>query len=123
MQKLHAGIRTELEDAVKGNKLGTLGKGAMAAAALLGLTGAVQAAQKGDFGPLRQAGFDIGGPVALGKLGIAALSRAAGTGFTAATYAGGLNEGEQRELARRRYEFDKESQKLGSPLRSVPPPR
>jgi hypothetical protein len=123
MQKLHAGIRTELEDAVKGNKLGSLGKGAMAAAALLGLTGAVQAAQKGDFGPLRQAGFDIGGPVALGKLGIAALSRAAGTGFAAATYAGGLNEGEERELARRRYEFDKESQKLGSPLRSVPPPR
>jgi hypothetical protein len=123
MQKLHSGIRTELEDAVKGNKLGTLGKGAMAAAALLGLTGAVQAAQKGDFGPLRQAGFDIGGPVALGKLGIAALSRAAGTGFAAATYAGGLNENEGRELARRRYEFEKESQKLGSPLRSVPPPR
>jgi hypothetical protein len=123
MQKLHAGIRTELEDAVKGNKLGSLGKGAMAAAALLGLTGAVQAAQKGDFGPLRQAGFDIGGPVALGKLGIAALSRAAGTGFSAATYAGGLNEGEDRELARRRHEFEKESQKLGSPLRSVPPPK
>ena len=124
MQKLHTGIRFELEDAVKGNKLGTLGKGAMAAAALLGLTGAVQAAQKGDFGPLRQAGFDIGGPVVLGKLGIAALSRAAGTGFSAATYSGNLNEGEERELARRRHEYQqKESQKLGSPLRSVPPPR
>lgn len=123
MQKLHSGIRSELEQAVNGNKLGTLGKGAMAAAALLGLTGAVQAAQKGDFGPLRQAGFDIGGPVALGKLGIAALSRAAGTGFSAATYAGNLNEGEERELARRRHEFEKESQKLGSPLRSVPPPK
>lgn len=124
MQKLHTGIRTELEDAVKGNKLGSLGKGAMAAAALLGLTGAVQAAQKGDFGPLRQAGFDIGGPVALGKLGIAALSRAAGTGFSAATYSGDLNEGEQKELARRRHDYMmKESQKLGSPLRSVPPPR
>lgn len=123
MQKLHAGIRTELEDAVKGNKLGTLGKGAMAAAALLGLTGAVQAAQKGDFGPLRQAGFDIGGPIALGKLGLTALSRAGGAGFAAATYSGSLNEGEERELARRRYEFEKESQKLGSPLRSVPPPR
>lgn len=124
MQKLHAGIRTELEEAVKGNKLGTLGKGAMAAAALLGLSTAVQAAQKGDFGPLRQAGFDIGGPVALGKLGIAALSRAAGTGFSAATYAGDLNEGEQQELARRRHDYMmKESQKLGSPLRSVPPPR
>lgn len=123
MQKLHSGIRSELEEAVKGNKLGNLGKGAMAAAALLGLTGAVQAAQKGDFGPLRQAGFDIGGPVALGKLGIAALSRAAGTGFGAATYTGNLNEGEEKELARRRHEFEKESQKLGSPFRSVPPPR
>ena len=124
MQKLHAGIRTELEDAVKGNKLGSLGKGAMAAAALLGLTGAVQAAQKGDFGPLREAGFNIGGPIALGQLGLTALSRAAGTGFTAATYAGNLNEGEQQELARRRHEYQqKESQKLGSPLRSVPPPR
>jgi hypothetical protein len=124
IKELHAGIKTELEDAIKGNKLGTLGKGAMAAAALLGLTGAVQAAQKGDFGPLREAGFDIGGPVALGKLGIAALSRAAGTGFSAATYAGNLNEGEGRELARRRHEYQmQESQKLGSPLRSVPPPR
>lgn len=123
MQKLHAGIRTELEDAVKGGKLGTLGKGAMAAAALLGLSGAVQAAQKGDFGPLREAGFNIGGPVALGQLGLTALSRGAGTAFTAATYSGGLNEGEDRELARRRHEFEKESQKLGSPLRSVPPPK
>jgi hypothetical protein len=124
IQKIHTGIRTELEDAVKGNKLGTLGKGAMAAAALLGLTGAVQAAQKGDFGPLRQAGFDIGGPIALGKLGLTALSRAGGAGFSAATYSGNLNEGEQEELARRRHDYMmKESQKLGSPLRSVPPPK
>ena len=124
MQKLHGGIRSELEDAVKGGKLGNLGKGAMAAAALLGLSGAVQAAQKGDFGPLRQAGFDIGGPIALGKVGLTALSRAGGAGFTAATYSGNLNEGEQQELARRRHDYMmKESQKLGSPYRSVPPPR
>lgn len=57
VSKLHSGIRSELEDAVKGGKLKNLGKGAMAAAALLGLTGAVQAAQKGDFGPLEEAGF------------------------------------------------------------------
>jgi hypothetical protein len=121
--KVNEGIRTELEDAVKGGKLSKLGKGAMAAAALLGLTEAVQAAQKGDFGPLRQAGFDIGGPVLAGKIGLGMLSKAGGAGFAAATYAGGLNEGEQRELARRRYEFEKESKKLGSPYRSVPPPR
>lgn len=120
MQKLHTGIRTELEEAVKGNKLGTLGKGAMAAAALLGLSGAVQAAQKGDFGPLRQAGFDIGGPVALSKLGIAALSRAAGTGFAAATYAGDV--GEANEAAQVAKKFA-DAQKLGSPYRSVPPPK
>jgi hypothetical protein len=124
MQKLHAGINSELQDAVKGGKLSTMGKGAMAAAALLGLTGAVQAAQKGDFGPLRQAGFDIGGPIALGKLGLTALSRAGGAGFSAATYSGNLNEGEQEELARRRHDYMmKESQKLGSPYRSVPPPK
>jgi hypothetical protein len=118
MQKLHTGIRTELESAMNGNKLGTLGKGAMAAAALLGLSGAVQAAQKGDFGPLRQAGFDIGGPIALGKLGIAALSRAAGTGFAAATYAG--EAGEANEVAQVAKKFA-DAQKLGSPYRSVPP--
>ena len=54
---IHAGIRSELETAVKGGKLSTLSKGAMAAVGLLGLTGAVQAAQKGDFGPLEEAGF------------------------------------------------------------------
>jgi hypothetical protein len=118
IRELHSGIRTELEDAVKGNKLGSLGKGAMAAAALLGLTTAVQAAQKGDFGPLRQAGFDIGGPVALGKLGIAALSRAAGAGFSAATYAG--DAGEANEAAQVAKKFA-DAQKLGSPFRSVPP--
>ena len=57
VSKLHSGIQSELENAVKGGKLKTLGKGAMAAAGLLGLTEAVQAAQKGDFGPLGEAGF------------------------------------------------------------------
>ena len=123
IKELHASINTELSDAVKGNKLGSLGKGAMAAAALLGLTTAVQAAQKGDFGPLRQAGFDIGGPVAAGNLGLGLLSKAGGAGFSALTYTGGLNEGEGKELARRRQAFQQESQKLGSPFRSVPPPR
>ena len=123
IKELHAGINTELSDAIKGNKLGPLGKGALAAAALLGLTEAVQAAQKGDFGPLRQAGFDIGGPIAAGKLGLGLLSKAGGAGFSALTYTGGLNENEGRDLAQRRYKFEQESQKLGSPFRSVPPPR
>jgi hypothetical protein len=57
IQKIHTGIQNELQDAVKNNKLGNLSKGAMAAVALLGLTNAVQAAQKGDFGPLGEAGF------------------------------------------------------------------
>lgn len=120
MQKLQAGIRTELEDAVKGNKLGSLGKGAMAAAGLLGLTGAVQAAQKGDFGPLRQAGFDIGGPVAAAKLGLGLLSKAGGAGFSALTYTGDAGEANESAQVARRFA---ETQKLGSPYRSVPPPR
>jgi hypothetical protein len=120
MQKLQAGIRTELEDAVKGNKLGSLGKGAMAAAGLLGLTGAVQAAQKGDFGLLRQAGFDIGGPVAAGKLGLGLLSKAGGAGFSALTYTGDAGEANESAQVARRFA---EAQKLGSPYRSVPPPR
>jgi len=120
MQKLQAGIRTELEDAVKGNKLGSLGKGAMAAAGLLGLTGAVQAAQKGDFGPLRQAGFDIGGPVAAAKLGLGLLSKAGGAGFSALTYTGDAGEANESAQVARKFA---EAQKLGSPYRSVPPPR
>lgn len=120
MQKLQAGIRTELEDAVKGNKLGSLGKGALAAVSLLGLTEAVQAAQKGDFGPLRQAGFDIGGPVAAAKLGLGLLSKAGGAGFSALTYTGEAGEANERSQVARRFA---EAQKLGSPYRSVPPPR
>ena len=120
IKELHAGINTELSDAVKGNKLGPLGKGALAAAALLGLTEAVQAAQKGDFGPLREAGFDIGGPVAAGKLGLGLLSKAGGLGFSALTYAGNAGEANEKAQVARKYA---EAQKLGSPYRSVPPPR
>jgi len=117
---IHAGIRSELETAVKGGKLSTLSKGAMAAVGLLGLTGAVQAAQKGDFGPLKEAGFDIGGPVAAGKLGLGLLSKAGGLGFSALTYAGAAGEANEKAQVAKRFA---ESQKLGSPYRSVPPPR
>jgi hypothetical protein len=120
IKQLHASINTELSDAVKGNKLGNLGKGALAAVALLGLTEAVQAAQKGDFGPLRQAGFDIGGPVAAAKLGLGLLSKAGGAGFSALTYTGDAGEANESAQVARRFA---EAQKLGSPYRSVPPPR
>ena len=120
IKELHASINTELSDAVKGNKLGSLGKGALAAVALLGLTEAVQAAQKGDFGPLRQAGFDIGGPVAAAKLGLGLLSKAGGLGFSALTYAGNAGEANEKAQVAKRFA---EAQKLGSPYRAVPPPR
>ena len=120
IKDIHAGINNELTDAVKNGKLGTLSKGALAAITLLGLTGAVNAAQKGDFGPLREAGFDIGGPVAAGKLGLGLLSKAGGLGFSALTYAGNAGEANEKAQVAKRFA---ESQKLGSPYRSVPPPR
>jgi hypothetical protein len=46
------------------------------------------------------------------------LSRAAGTGFAAATYAG--DAGEANEAAQVAKKFA-DAQKLGSPYRSVPP--
>jgi hypothetical protein len=58
--KLAASVQTELETHAKAGTLSKLGKGAMAAATLLGISEAVKAAQKGDFGPLQEAGFDIG---------------------------------------------------------------
>ena len=120
IKELHASINTELSDAVKNGKLTGLSKGVLAAAGILGLTGAVQAAQKGDFGPLREAGFDIGGPVAAGKLGLGLLSKAGGLGFSALTYAGNAGEANEKAQVARKYA---EAQKLGSPYRSVPPPR
>jgi hypothetical protein len=83
--KLHAGIQSELQNAAKGGTLKNLGKGAMAAAALLGITEAVQAAQKGDFGPLKEAGFDIG----VGALG-GPVVMAAQQALTGQTLASGL---------------------------------
>ena len=58
--QLAASVQSELEQHAKAGTLGKLGKGALAAAAVLGISSAVQAAQKGDFGPLKEAGFDIG---------------------------------------------------------------
>jgi len=58
--QLAASVQSELEQHAKAGTLGKLGKGALAAAAVLGISSAVQAAQKGDFGPLQEAGFDIG---------------------------------------------------------------
>lgn len=100
--KLAASVQSELETHAKAGTLGKLGKGALAAAAILGITEAVQAAQKGDFGPLREAGFNIGGPITASAVGLTALSKAAGVPFSLATYSGGLNENEQKELAYRR---------------------
>lgn len=100
--KLAASVQSELEQHAKAGTLGKLGKGALAAAALLGITEAVQAAQKGDYGPLREAGFNIGGPITASAVGLTALSKAAGVPFSLATYSGGLNEGEEKELAYRR---------------------
>ena len=58
--KLAASVQSELETHAKAGTLSKLGKGAMAAATLLGISEAVKAAQKGDFGPLQEAGFNIG---------------------------------------------------------------
>jgi hypothetical protein len=111
--KLASSVQTELEQHAKAGTLGKLGKGALAAAALLGITEAVQAAQKGDFGPLREAGFNIGGPITASAVGLTALSRAAGVPFSLATYSGGLNENEAKDLAYR--------QKVGTGRGIAPP--
>ena len=100
--KLAASVQSELETHAKAGTLSKLGKGALAAAAVLGISEAVQAAQKGDYGPLREAGFNIGGPIAASNLGLTALSKAAGVPFGLATYSGGLNENEAKDLAYRR---------------------
>ena len=94
--ELHAGILSELQDAVKGGKLQSLGKGAMAAAALLGLTSAVQAAQKGNLAPLGEAGFDIG----IGALGGPAVM-AGQMAMTGQTLASGMTPKGQKEYQNR----------------------
>jgi len=57
------------------------------------LADAAEQAKKGNFGPARETGFN---------LATALLSKAA----PLATYTGGLNEGEEKELAQRRYKYE-----------------
>lgn len=94
--ELHAGILNELQEAAKGGKLKSLGKGALAAAALLGISEAVQAAQKGNFGPLKEAGFDIG----IGVLG-GPVVMAAQMALTGQTLASGMTPKGQKEYQNR----------------------
>jgi hypothetical protein len=94
--ELHAGILNELQEAAKGGKLKSLGKGALAAAALLGISEAVQAAQKGNFGPLKEAGFDIG----IGVLGGPAVM-AGQMALTGQTLASGMTPKGQKEFQNR----------------------
>lgn len=95
--QLHAGIESELRNAVKGGQLKTLGKGALAAAALLGITEAVQAAQKGNFGPLKEAGFDVG----IGALGGPAVL-AGQVALTGKTTASGLTKEAEQKMQNRK---------------------
>ena len=94
--ELHAGILNELQEAAKGGKLKSLGKGALSAAALLGISEAVQAAQKGNFGPLKEAGFDIG----IGALGGPAVM-AGQMAMTGQTLASGMTPKGQKEFQNR----------------------
>ena len=94
--ELHAGILNELQEAAKGGKLKSLGKGALSAAALLGISEAVQAAQKGNFGPLKEAGFDIG----IGALGGPAVM-AGQMAMTGQTLASGMTPKGQKEYQNR----------------------
>ena len=94
--ELHAGILNQLQEAAKGGKLQSLGKGALSAAALLGISDAVQAAQKGNFGPLKEAGFDIG----IGALGGPAVM-AGQMAMTGQTLASGMTPKGQKEYQNR----------------------
>tara|TARA_R110000868_G_scaffold41338_1_gene141397 strand:- start:51 stop:1682 length:1632 start_codon:yes stop_codon:yes gene_type:complete len=58
--KLFDAVKTHLEEAHANGNLKTLGKGAMAAAAVLGISSAVQAAMNGDTSKLKELGFDLG---------------------------------------------------------------
>jgi hypothetical protein len=95
--ELHAGILNELQEAAKGGKLKSLGKGALAAAALLGISEAVQAAQKGDFGPLKEAGFDLGIGALGGPAGMAAQMALTGTTTSSGMTAKGEKEYQKRQ--------------------------
>jgi hypothetical protein len=104
--ELHAGILNELQEAAKGGKLKSLGKGALAAAALLGISEAVQAAQKGNFGPLKEAGFDIG----IGVLGGPAVM-AGQMALTGQTLASGMTPKGQKEFQNRQEILGREGVK------------
>ena len=58
--KLFDAVKTHLEEAHANGNLKTLGKGAMAAAAILGISSAVQAAINGNTSKLKELGFDLG---------------------------------------------------------------
>ena len=104
--ELHAGILNELQEAAKGGKLKSLGKGALSAAALLGISEAVQAAQKGNFGPLKEAGFDIG----IGALGGPAVM-AGQMALTGQTLASGMTPKGQKEFQNRQEILGREGVK------------
>jgi hypothetical protein len=104
--ELHAGILNELQEAAKGGKLKSLGKGALAAAALLGISEAVQAAQKGNFGPLKEAGFDI----SIGVLGGPAVM-AGQMALTGQTLASGMTPKGQKEFQNRQEILGREGVK------------
>jgi hypothetical protein len=65
-QKFAEATKNHLETELREGRIGKLGKGAIAAATLLGLGSAAQAAQNGDHGPLKEALFDLGTTLAKG---------------------------------------------------------
>ena len=58
--KLYDALKTHLEEAHASGTLKNLGRGAIAAASILGISEAVKAAQRGDNSKLAELGFDVG---------------------------------------------------------------
>jgi hypothetical protein len=58
--KLFESLKTHLEDASAKGQLKNLGRGALVAASILGISEAVKAAQRGNYGKLAELGFDLG---------------------------------------------------------------
>jgi hypothetical protein len=58
--KLFESLKTHLEDASAKGQLKNLGRGALVAASILGISEAVKAAQGGNYGKLAELGFDLG---------------------------------------------------------------
>ena len=104
--ELHASIYDDLQKASTTGKLKSLGKGSLAAAALLGISEAVQAAQKGNFGPLKEAGFDLG----VGALGGPAVM-AGQMALTGQTLASGMTPKGQKEFQNRQEILGREGVK------------